>query len=91
MEIKIERNNIMPGFGCMPGFNCLFEHKGQEYLASLIIQTAYADFHGTECLIFKIVDKQITFENALGVCGMRNCEFTPGTLKDIVEDFIKYN
>ena len=73
------------------GFGCLFNHKGQDYIATLIIQIAYADFCGPECIIFKAVDKQITFENALGICSARNCEYSADAVREIVEDFIQYS
>ncbi len=83
MELKIERKSR--------GFHCVFEHKGQEYIGSLIVQDAHADWYGVECIIFKSVDKQITFGNALGVCIMRDCEFSQDALRERIEDFIACN
>lgn len=68
------------------GWQCLFEHKGQEYLASLTIRSDRN--YCVECIIFKAVDKQITFENALGVCYGLNCDYSPDAVRECVEDFI---
>lgn len=73
------------------GFGCSFFIGEQEYLASLIIQTAYHDFYGTECIIFKAKNKQFTFEDALGECCARDIEFSPDALRAVVKDFIEAN
>ena len=84
IDLHIERKPL--------GFCCIFEHKGQEYLASLILQTAYADFYGSECVIFKSKNRQIaSFEDALGVCMMRNIDLSPAGLVDCVTDFIQWH
>jgi len=82
MELKIERHGR--------GFSCLFEHKGREYIGSLIWQEAYGRGF-VECIIFKAVDRQITFENALGECMMRGCTFSKDALRERIEDFVAWN
>ena len=72
------------------GFACLFEHKGQEYIGSLIWQDAYETAF-IECIIFKAVDHKITFANALGVCCARDCDFSQDALRERIEDFIACN
>lgn len=82
-HLKIERSPM--------GFCCVFYIGEQEYLASLIIQTAYADFYGTECIIFKSKDRQFTFADALGECMARNIDYSQDALRECVEDFILAN
>ena len=80
-ELKIERT-------CAPGFACIFHIGEQEYLGSLIIQTAYADYYGTECIIFKSKNGQFTFDDALAECMPRNIDFSQDALRECVTDFI---
>lgn len=82
MELKIERR--WPDWG----WCCIFHIGDQEYLGSLIIQDAYADYYGPECIIFKTENGQFSFDDALGECGSRTVEFSPDGLKECVMDFI---
>lgn len=83
MELNIERK---PG----GGFDCIFFHNGQEYLGSLIFQTAYSEWF-VECIIFKTTNGQFSFEDALGVCQWRDCELSADALRERIEDFCSCN
>lgn len=90
--IPIEIHRKMNGHD---GWGCFFTHKGQEYIADLTIRTDLGWITGQdftiECIIFKAVDHQITFENALGVCYGLNCEYSADAVRRCVEDFIDNN
>ena len=67
------------------GFQGLFYHKGQEYLAS---QCFRMDGYYTECVIFKTTNGQFTFEDALGEYRKIDVELTRESLIDCIEEFI---
>lgn len=67
------------------GFQGLFYHKGQEYLAS---QCFRKDGNYTECVIFKTTNGQITFKDALGEYRKIDVELTRESLIDCIEEFV---
>lgn len=77
MELKIERTH--------GGFACIFEYKGQEYLADVCVRRDLLD---TECAIFKSVDRQITFENGLPLYCKQRVPLTECALRDCINEFI---
>ena len=78
MELNIEpRRDYL-------GWQCVFEHKGQEYLADITIMPDYE----TECMIFKSHGGQFTFEDAMGVYTNYDVDFSPEGLEECIRDFI---
>lgn len=89
MELNIERR-----IDCR-GFSCIFYHKNQEYLADVTFMDA-DNFLGhpypyTECAIFKSVDRQLTFENAIPLYCKQDVDVSKETLSDCIHEFIENN
>ena len=70
--------------GCNLG--CLFNVKGQEYLADITINN-----YSPELVIFKTKNGRFSFEDALGVCYGLNVGFDFDSLRECVEDFVNNN
>lgn len=86
--------NIEPRWDCC-GFCCIFYHKGQEYLADLCLMN-FCNYSGesdpyAECAIFKSVDRQITFDNAVPLYVKQDVGISEQTLSDCIHEFIANN
>lgn len=85
-ELKIEKNYHNGGL-C-----CVFTHGGQEYFADLCVLPFVHQriFHRvTECMIFKIVDGQVTLSNASPLYCKHDIDVTEENLRACITEFIE--
>ena len=71
------------------GANCgyVIEYNGQEYIADI---TARSDMdYRTEFAVFKSVDQQITFDNAIPIFRKMDVGMDFGTLNECIWEFIE--
>ena len=65
----------------------VIEVNGQEYIADITIRTDKD--YCTEFAVFKSVDQQITFENALPVFVKEDVEMSYESLEKCIDEFIE--
>lgn len=71
-----------------PNCGYLIRHNNQEYIADI---TCRSDIdYRTEFAVFKAIDGQITFENALPIYKIMDVGFDFGALEKCIQEFIKY-
>ena len=73
----------------MPGANVgyLIEYNGQEYITDITIRTDKE--YRTEFAVFKSVDRQITFENAIPIYCKMDVAMDFEELKKCIDEFIE--
>ena len=71
------------------GANCgyVIEYNGQEYIADITVRTDM-DYR-TEFAVFKSVDQQITFDNAIPIFQKMDVRMDFGTLEKCIAEFIE--
>lgn len=74
MEIKQNKNN--------GGYNCYFEHNGNQYYADV----AYTWDHGNECMIFPAKDNKVTSWGDL--YAKTGVPISEESLRECIEEFI---
>lgn len=64
----------------------VFEHQGQEYIGDITVRTDRD--YTTEFAVFKSVDRQITFSNAIPMFTKKNVDMDYKTCKRYIQEFI---
>lgn len=83
MEYTIKNKTVAGGLNV--GY--VIEVNGQEYIADITVRTDKD--YCTEFAVFKSVDQQITFENALPVFVKEDVEMTYESLEKCIDEFIE--
>lgn len=78
------KNKTVEGCG---NVGYVIEVNGQEYIADITIRTDKD--YCTEFAVFKSVDQQITFENALPVFVKEDVEMSYESLEKCIDEFIE--
>lgn len=78
------KNKTVAGCG---NVGYVIEVNGQEYIADITIRTDKD--YCTEFAVFKSVDQQITFENALPVFAKEDVEMSYESLEKCIDEFIE--
>ena len=70
------------------GMNCgyVIEYKGHEYIADITVRTDMD--YCTEFAVFKSVEQQITFDNALPIYRKMDVAMNYDSLEECIEEFI---
>ena len=78
------KNKTVAGCG---NVGYVIEVNGQEYIADITIRTDKD--YCTEFAVFKSVDQQITFENALPIFVKEDVEMSFESLEKCIDEFIE--
>lgn len=86
---KHERPYTILNYGrCGTNVTYIFEYNGQEYLADI---TFIPGSTYSECAIFKSVDQQLTFDNAIPLYRKEDVPMTYEALEDCIDEFLQQN